>query len=103
NDFLRTFGMIMQPATVQATQAAWAKVPSKEVECINDALYQQGGSVEALIQGRVAIRPKARQRAIKLSETIRATGDAADRQSEGGVCGRWHGSWCNSSVREFGI
>jgi len=50
NDFLRTFGMIMQPATVQATQAAWAKVPSDEAACINDALYQQGGSVEALIQ-----------------------------------------------------
>jgi len=40
----------MQPATVQATQAAWAKLPSNEVGCINDALYQQGGSLEALIQ-----------------------------------------------------
>src|SRR5215831_4823178 len=50
DEFLRTFGTIMQPATVHATQAAWAKLPSKEVECINDALYQQGGSVEALIQ-----------------------------------------------------
>jgi len=40
----------MQPATVQATQAAWAKLPSEETGCINDALYQQGGSVEALIQ-----------------------------------------------------
>jgi hypothetical protein len=40
----------MQPATMQTTQAAWAKLPSKEVGCINDALYQQGGSVEALIQ-----------------------------------------------------
>jgi len=40
----------MQPATVQATQAAWAELPSKEVGCINDALYQQGSSVEALIQ-----------------------------------------------------
>src|SRR6516164_10372927 len=50
DDFLRTFGTIMQPATVQATQAAWAKLPSKEVGCINDALYQQGGSLEALIQ-----------------------------------------------------
>jgi hypothetical protein len=40
----------MQPATVQATQAAWAKLPSEEAGCINDALYQQGGSVEALIQ-----------------------------------------------------
>src|SRR5215472_13955660 len=50
DDFLRTFGTIMQPAAVQATQAAWAKLPSKEVGCINDALYQQGGSVEALIQ-----------------------------------------------------
>jgi hypothetical protein len=35
---------------VQATQAAWAKLPSEEVGCINDALHQQGGSVEALIQ-----------------------------------------------------
>ena len=50
DDFLRTFGTIMQPATVQATQAAWAKLPSKEVGCINDALNQQGGSLEALIQ-----------------------------------------------------
>jgi hypothetical protein len=50
DDFLRTFGTIKQPATVQATQAAWAKLPSEEAECINDALYQQGGSVEALIQ-----------------------------------------------------
>src|SRR5262245_43887718 len=57
----------------------------------------QRGSVDST--GRVAIRPKARQRAIKLSETIRATGDAADRQSEVGVCGRWHGSWCNSGPR----
>jgi hypothetical protein len=40
----------MQPATVQATQAAWAELPSEEAGCINDALYQQGGSVEALIQ-----------------------------------------------------
>src|SRR5262245_63678830 len=40
----------MQPATMQTTQAAWAKLPSKEVGCINDALHQQGGSVEALIQ-----------------------------------------------------
>jgi hypothetical protein len=50
DDFLRTFGTITQPATVQATQAAWAKLPSEETGCINDALYQQGGSVEALIQ-----------------------------------------------------
>src|SRR5262245_46616983 len=50
DDFLRTFGTITQPATVQATQAAWAKLPSKEIGCINDALHQQGGSVEALIQ-----------------------------------------------------
>jgi hypothetical protein len=35
---------------VQATQAAWAELPSEEARCINDALYQQGGSVEALIQ-----------------------------------------------------
>jgi hypothetical protein len=35
---------------VQATQAAWAKLPSSEVGCINEALHQQGGSVEALIQ-----------------------------------------------------
>jgi len=35
---------------VQATQAAWAKLPSTLVGCINDALQQQGGSVEALIQ-----------------------------------------------------
>jgi hypothetical protein len=50
DDFIRTFGTIAQPATVQATQAAWAELPSKEVGCINDALHQQGGSVEALIQ-----------------------------------------------------
>ena len=50
DDFLRTFGTTVQPATVQATQAAWAELPSEEVGCINNALYQQGGSVEALIQ-----------------------------------------------------
>jgi hypothetical protein len=50
DDFLRTFGTTTQPATVQATQAAWAKLPSKEAGCISDALHQQGGSVEALIQ-----------------------------------------------------
>src|SRR6516162_5282070 len=50
DDFLRTFGAITQPATVQATQAAWAELTSEEAGCINDALYQQGGSVEALIQ-----------------------------------------------------
>src|SRR5262249_37787160 len=50
DDFLRTFGTVAQSATVQATQAAWAKLPSGEVECINEALHQQGGSVEALIQ-----------------------------------------------------
>src|SRR5215469_6369602 len=44
------FGAITQPATVQATQAAWAKLPSEEAGCINDALHQQGGSVEASIQ-----------------------------------------------------
>src|SRR5262249_47387006 len=50
DDFLRTFGTTAQSGTVQATQAAWAKLPSSEVGCINEALYQQGGSVEALIQ-----------------------------------------------------
>src|SRR5262245_24575679 len=50
DEFLRTFGTITQPATVQATQAAWAKLPSTQVGCINDALHQQGSSVEALIQ-----------------------------------------------------
>jgi len=50
DDFLRTFGTIAQSVTVQATQAAWAKLPSTEVGCINEALHQQGGSVEALIQ-----------------------------------------------------
>ena len=50
DDFFRTFGAITQPATVQATQAAWAELTSEEAGCINDALYQQGGSVEALIQ-----------------------------------------------------
>jgi hypothetical protein len=50
DDFLRTFGTITQPATVQATRAAWAKLPSEEARCINNALYEQGGSVEALIQ-----------------------------------------------------
>src|SRR5262245_27993268 len=39
-----------QSATVQATQAAWDKLPSTESRCINDALHQQGGSVEGLIQ-----------------------------------------------------
>jgi hypothetical protein len=50
DDFLRTFGTVTQPATVQATQAAWVKLPSEEARCVNDALHQQGGSVEALIQ-----------------------------------------------------
>jgi hypothetical protein len=50
DDFLQTFGTIKQPATVQATQAAWAELPSEEAGCINDALHQQGGSMEALIQ-----------------------------------------------------
>src|SRR5919108_1430006 len=50
DDFLRTFATIMQPAALQATQAAWTKLPSKEVGCISDALYQQGVSLEALIQ-----------------------------------------------------
>src|SRR6516162_1607627 len=50
DDFLRTFGAITQPAIVQATQAAWAELTSEEAGCINDALYQQDGSVEALIQ-----------------------------------------------------
>src|SRR5262249_52037358 len=48
--FLRKFGTLAQPATVQPTQAVWAKLPSEEAGCINDALHQQGGSVEALIQ-----------------------------------------------------
>jgi len=43
-----------QPATVQATQAAWANLPSEELGCINDALHHQGGSVEALVQRGVA-------------------------------------------------
>src|SRR5262249_4486803 len=50
DDFLRKFGTLAQPATVQPTQAAWAKLTSEEAGCINDALHQQGGSVEALIQ-----------------------------------------------------
>src|SRR5262245_34394299 len=50
DDFLRTFGTITQPDIVQATQAAWAKLPPTEVGCMSAALRQQGGSVEGLIQ-----------------------------------------------------
>jgi len=53
-DFIRTYGTMAQPATVQATQAAWANLPSEELGCINDALHHQGGSVEALVQRGVA-------------------------------------------------
>src|SRR5215831_5670457 len=91
DDFLRTFGTIIQPATVQATQAAWAKLPSKEVGCINDALRQQGGSVEELIQPdvlpydrRLANERSTCQRQFKRQEP-RPTGSRRSMYAVGGV------------------
>jgi hypothetical protein len=50
NDFNQMFG-IPQDALVQtATRSEWNKISSTEIGCIDNALHQQGGSVEALIQ-----------------------------------------------------
>jgi hypothetical protein len=76
---------------VQATQAAWAEVPSKEVRCISDALHQQGGSVEALIQrGVLPSDPKlANERSNCLKQSERQepqpTGSQSSVYAVGGV------------------
>ncbi len=50
NDFIRMFD-IPQDAIVQAaTRSEWSKLSSTEIGCMDDALHQQGGSVEALIE-----------------------------------------------------
>ena len=95
DDFLRTFGTIMQPATVQATQAAWAELPSKEVGCINDALHQQGGSLEASIQrGALPSGPRLAngrsncQKQFKRQEPQPTGSEAAVEEGERGLFAR---------------
>ena len=50
DDFLRAFGTVAKTSIVKATRTEWDKLPSSEARCINDALRQQGASVEALVE-----------------------------------------------------
>jgi hypothetical protein len=50
NDFDRLFGSPQDPMAQAAAQSEWNRLTSGEVGCIDDALQQQGGSVDALIQ-----------------------------------------------------
>src|SRR5262245_47168376 len=50
NDFDRLFGTPQDPMARAAAQSEWNRLTSGEVGCIDDALQQQGGSVDALVQ-----------------------------------------------------
>jgi TonB family protein len=50
NDFIQLFGDIIQSPRAQTARREWTEVPSVEVRCVNDALRQQGGGVDAPIQ-----------------------------------------------------
>ncbi len=93
NDFIRMFD-IPQDAIVQAaTRSEWSKLSSTEIGCMDDALHQQGGSVEALIE-RAAIRPEDWWHKIQLSVST-CTAIAIGS----GVCGKRLGSRCAGSIR----
>jgi hypothetical protein len=49
NDFLRSFGGVMQQAMRQAAQVEWQKLPPSEVACMDQGLRQRGGSVNNVI------------------------------------------------------
>ena len=49
NDFLSLFGGIVQQAVTQAAQSEWRKLPRNEIACIDQALRQDGASVDDLI------------------------------------------------------
>jgi hypothetical protein len=49
NDFLNFFGGIVQQALTQAAQSEWRKLPPNEIGCIDQALRQDGASVDDLI------------------------------------------------------
>jgi hypothetical protein len=42
NDFLRTFGGVVQQALRQAAHSEWQKVPPAEFSCLEQKLRQQG-------------------------------------------------------------
>jgi hypothetical protein len=48
NDFLRTFGTVVQEAARLAAQAEWQKLPPSEISCLEQSLRSQGGSVSDL-------------------------------------------------------
>jgi hypothetical protein len=50
SDLDRTFGPAQDALVQAATQSEWNRISSSEIACIDDALRQQGGSVEALTQ-----------------------------------------------------
>ena len=49
-DFDRMFGHAQDALVQAATQSEWNAISSSEIACIDDALRQQGGSVETLTQ-----------------------------------------------------
>jgi TonB family protein len=62
NDFMRTFGGIVQQAMVQAAQAEWRRLPPNELSCVDQGLRQQGASVDALAnRGVLPSDPRLRQ------------------------------------------
>jgi hypothetical protein len=53
NDLFRLFGGMMQQAVIQTASSEWRKLPASDFGCIDQALRQQGTSVEALVHAGV--------------------------------------------------
>jgi uncharacterized protein len=50
---LNLFGGAMGAAMVQSVRAEWSRLPADELNCIQAAVAQQGGSIERLIQNGI--------------------------------------------------
>ncbi len=49
NDFVNLFGGMMQQAMRPAAQSEWRRLPPPELSCLDQALREQGASIDALI------------------------------------------------------
>jgi hypothetical protein len=80
NDFVRSFGGVIQQAMRQAVEAEWRRLPPPEIACVDQGLRQQGGSVDALISRGVLpsdprlsqLRAGCREQAVQASRPATA-------------------------------
>ena len=49
NDLVRMFGGIIQQGMIQAAQSQWRRMPPNELSCLDQALREQGVSIDALV------------------------------------------------------